>query len=415
MNHARFQEAIRKLRSEAASENFTIHYTLRNPPDGVGAGSDGVADQRIIETYIKALELAHSVMASPPFHRAGHLATDCTKRTDAFIVDILSITAGYLGFVHHHGDEVPFIVLPSRILESTRELEEMHAKAVAVHEVVHAFNNRERTLGTAESRLWRWYDEAMAVFVQTCVLADNPCWLRLVANWVDLPSACLDDDHPQAEYQAVLFLHYLASEFGPGFISDVWTQSDPYELPLGALERLIAAKGEMFSSADPHVDDVFRRYCLDSYFPLDAGTNNYAKAVFDRFHGRSVQHSFSLDKGGLIEEVDSLDHLSCRYYRVYLSGGVARAKVTLDRNLGSPLKVEVATVKPDQTRGTVVRLLPGTVSKRSNWETLSGTIHGSDLEGIDHLVVVVTNCGYRSDPNGQDFDGQRYTLRATAE
>lgn len=113
-----------------------------------------------------------------------------------------------------------------------------------------------------------------------------------------------------------------------------------------------------------------------------------------------------------------LDHLSCRYYRLYPQKGVSKVRVALEAHSRLPhnrrlplLRGFMATVTPNMHRERSASLpLPGE-NKRKKGGGLPWNAN------LDHVVVAVCNTGNRvADPRehfGPD-DGQEYTITASA-
>lgn len=404
-------EVINELPSEAESNNFIIRYGFRNPPSGPGLGGDGVRDQILILTYFQALESLYRVMTSPPWNRRCPIVGDL-KKTLVYVCDSPPFTA-------YDDNKVPCIVLPSRSSEPTTNAELRRAAAEAVHEATHLFNFTHRPHYETSSKPWIWFDEGMAVLLETLVVAGNPDYFRFMMNWIDMPEMPLDD--PMGKYQAGMFVRYLYMRMGVEFVNEVWTKSSVGIGPLDALAHFAALKNETFISADPTVEDIFASgYCIDPYFMCDHTGVGLAPDLFFRFGERAISQTLVLDPitDSEIEVKDFLDHLSCRYYRIYLKNDVKQLSVRMSFNqpcVRRIFKAEIATVTKHKMRSSVTRLHEEIAQDPDGCCHLNATLTGLDAGKIDHLLLVVSNCGVRSSANNIEHDDDKiYTIKVKA-
>ncbi|MCI0489895.1 MAG: DUF6055 domain-containing protein [Blastocatellia bacterium] len=396
-------EVIKKLPLTIESDHFIVHFGLRNPIDGRGLGPGGVRDRVLVLNVLYALERLHNTMTDSPWNR-DKPEVGAGGRTHVYLSDSSPFTAT-------DGQGIPFINLPCRNNDPTTQAEIRRAAAEAVHEATHVFNHRKRPFIDLFTDPWVWFDEGMALFMETLVVPGNPDYCRFLMNWIDMPEISLDDIH--AKYQAGMFIRYLSKRIGNEFINDVWTKSRETEKPLEALVRLMPA-GKIFLSHDPSVKDIFASgYCLDSYFLSDHGRAFLSPEVFIRYGERAVSESAVLKPDSIWEIMDSLDHLACRYYRFYLKGQVPKLRVSLrasDSNGVAPLKAEMATVILEMQRGEVKPLQITSSSESGEALEVFAEMDIQDSEGIDHIVLVVTNCGIKANHD----DGKEYTITASA-
>jgi len=309
--------------------------------------------------------------------------------------------------------KIPYIVLTSRNNEPTTQAELHRATSEAVHEATHLFNYSQRPLwDKIPAKRWEWFDEGLAVLMEMLVAKDNPDHFRFLMDWIDSPEVSLDLDHPAVKYQAGMFIHYVKELLGSKFVNDVWVNSDPDEEPLRALQRLMP-DGRKFFSSDAGVQDVFAGYCIDPYCLWD-----HASEVFLRFGERAVRESLRLPDRNDGEIKDSLDHLSCRYYRFYLNDGVDTLEVIMDVDShfeDTPLKAQIAVVTKDRRRSVPEPLRPRANGMDGD-STLSCVLRGLNSAEIDHIVLVVSNCGTNLSLNS-DFggdDGREYSFSGRA-
>jgi hypothetical protein len=391
------------------SDHFVIHFGYRNPRAGRGLGGHGIRDRALALTYMGALEALYKAMTSPPWRREPPV-TDEGGRTHVYVADTEPYT--------FHRRRVPFIVLSSRSNEPTTQAELHRAAAEAVHEAAHLFNFREHPMNDPNSYAWTWYDEGIAVLMEMIVASGNTDYFRFLMNWIDMPEVSLDD--PRGKYQAGMFVRYLSRRLGVEFVNNVWTKSLPGETPLDALARLTPA-GQTFISPNPDVSDIFASgYCIDPYFMWDHGCAALAPDILLRYGERAVAESLVMRRGDK-ETVEGrlLNHLACSYYRFYLRGGATRLTLSLyitDAPQATPLKVEVAVVTHEKRRERVEPLRPvpppdGVVGK------LSLTLGPVEPEDIDHVVLIVSNCGLRaarSQKGGPHDDKKPYVIEVAA-
>ncbi|HMG73132.1 MAG TPA: DUF6055 domain-containing protein [Pyrinomonadaceae bacterium] len=387
---------------EMKSDHFIIHYGMRNPYGGKGRGCEGVRDNTLVLTYLEALERLYDIMTEEPWSRPPPIV-DVGKRTHVFAHDSGAYTADD-PFADTSpewlGRSVPFIVLPCRSDETTTQAELQRAAAEAVHEGTHVFNYTNRPYDSLTSRNWEWFDEAFAVFMETMVVAGNPDYIRFLMNWVDMPEVPLD--HPSAKYLAGMFVRYLSKRLGNRWVNDVWVKSVEREDPLEAMQRLLPG-GMTLVSPDPTVQDLFASgYCMDPYFLWDHESKGLATDVFARYGERAISESCVLRPGGKPWTVkrEVLDHLACRYYRIYFKGNISQVTITLMmRNVGTagPLKAEAAIVTAERRRKDLRTLQPVPTPQPGQNHQLSTTLDNLVADDVDHLVLVVANCGKRRD------------------
>ena len=407
---------------ERESPHFLLRYNLRNPLNGKGYGAGGVRDDAMIDTYIAALERLYEVMTSPPWSRPPPIVGTEGKT----IVKVLNIAElkkrANDPFTDADLNGVPYICLPCGNDEPTVEGERLRAIAEAVHEATHVFNWRERPLrdlnATADlhsnPKWWWWMHEAMALYMETVVLKDNDDFHRFLRHWVVLPEVPLDEWNPG--YQAGTFLCYLDDMMGPEIINKIWTSSSPTEKPLQAIARVLMEEGCTFSSHSPDDADVFASgYCMSSYFLQDAGNARHVRNLFQRHGERAVSETFCLSMGDPQSAEDSLNHLACRYYRFFPDSRITKLEVNLlaDGSRGpTTLKAELAVVTRDKQRGPVYKLRPASSSASAGGSMrLSAEINQLAPGDIDHIVLVVSNCGFGGmEQHPQYYDGKKYTI-----
>lgn len=398
----------KSLKLTLPSEHFVVHYGLRNPREGRGLGSHGVRDRVLILTYLHALENLYAAITAKPWEREPPV-TGGDKKTHVYVFN----SGG--PFTAYDSRKIPYIVLPSRSNEPTTQAELHRAASEAVHEATHLFNYSQRPFHDKfHTKAWEWFDEGLAVLMEMLVGAGNPDYFRFLMDWIDSPEMPLD--HPAGKYQAGMFVRYLSKRLGLKFVNDVWVKSAPEEKPLEALERLMP-DGQRFLSADSAVRDIFASgYCIDPYFLWEHASVSLAPDVFVRYGERAVTESLTLPASNGQTINDELDHLACRYYRFYLKGGTHfEVKLTVnDACAVTPLKAEVAVVTTDMRRTHIEALCPAEAVDVEEG-CLSCVVGSLDSDEIDHIVLIVSNCGTGAtlNGNGGGDDGKRFRITAS--
>lgn len=406
------QPDIRKIMAELPltleSPHFIFHFGLRNPLNGTGMGVNGVRTKLVVVTYVEALEGLHQVMTSSPWLR-DLPPTGPEGKTHIYLLDDSPFTA-------YDRDYIPYIVLSCRSNEPTTQAELHRAAAEAVHEGTHLFNYKKRPMHDLNSEAWVWLDEGLAMLMEMLVAPGNPDYFRFLTNWIDMPEMSLDD--PDAHYASGMFVRYLSKKMGCEFVNDVWMKSKPQETPLETLERLMP-EGQRFISANPDDDDLFASgYCIDPYFIWDHGHPGVAPDVFLRYGERAISESCFLKAQANSEIQGFLDHLACRYYRFFLRSDVRSLEIVFDpleSACETPFKAEIVAITKEREREKRF-LLRGPEDGNDASQKLSVSLNNLDPDVLDHLVLVVSNCGMRSQLQGLRLhdDKKEYRIVASA-
>lgn len=381
-----------KLTLVKESDHFIVHYAMRNPRLGRGLGPHGVRDESLIDTYLVSLEKLYQTMISPPWNRDPPVVGPGGK-THVYVYN-----SGF-PFMTCDLAKVPYIVLTSRNSEPTVDAELKRAASEAVHEATHLFNFTKRPLyDKFNATRWEWFDEGLAVLMEMLVTEDNQDHHRLLIDWIDSPEMSLD--HPAGIYHVGMFIRYVGEYRGFEFVNDIWLESYPEEEPLQTLLRLTPEDEESFFS-DLGVAGLFAGYSFDPYF-----LKEHAYELFMRFGERAVSESLSLPDALGAKITDHLDHLSCRYYRLFLEEGVSGFTITVKVGDGAPLKAKAAIVTTDKNKQLLEPL-----SVQSDG-SLSLTLSELDAAEIDHIVLVISNCGTNTPWNGTavNHDAQEFTI-----
>ncbi len=384
---------VKALKGKRASSHFEVYYNLRNPKRNLGSGVAGVRSPALISCYIDGLERLHRAMISAPFSR-NHGDDGRPVRVYVFETSDLNEYRGE-PFTSTDEEDLPFIALPCRSAQPTLHGEHQYASTCAVHEATHVFNHWLRPM--QESSSWRWFDEAVAVFMEAWVYAGNPDHLRFGMNWSDAPEAPLD--HPRHHYSANIFAWYLAKSFGPEILSEAWMHGNKKFSALDAIADCVKTRQAILSSDDPKQRDVvFSDYCVDSYFLADSNSRGFLPELHARYGGRAITESFGIKKTTKKGPAEfAVDHLSCRYFLFDLSDDVEKVSVTVETQSVTGrtfLRAALCEVREDMSHGRIWPMDPG--EGRAGCVTFTTGAVEVNHEDLDHLVLVVSNCGYRS-------------------
>ncbi|MGA2185908.1 MAG: DUF6055 domain-containing protein [Bryobacteraceae bacterium] len=368
---------VELLTHELLLPHFVLHYCDRKVREGSGS-AHGVRDRAMVYEYADALERAFSALAARPFSLPPP-----QKPVPVYVFDTATLFPdGGAPFTSEDTEGSPYIGLPSRTHEPTVRAEIDRATASAVHEVAHVFCMSRRPLREPHSAVWAWFAEATAVFTEWLVLPGNPDTLRFAAGWCDWPETPLD--HKSAWYEAGMFVRYLARRCGQGLLREVWMASDERETPIEALVRSLSKKDW---------SGFFSDYAMDSYFLWDPASRGFAPDVYGRYGERAVQESFGLRPSASLALQGTLDHLACRYYRIYLAEGVAGLECQLVQSCGCKLQARMAVVTAEKRRDCD-QLLP----------QAGAALLQADPRRTDHVVLAVVNAGHAPGDDGLPYE-----------
>ncbi|MGE3818416.1 MAG: DUF6055 domain-containing protein [Isosphaeraceae bacterium] len=302
---SRIRELIRPLdrRLDTPGGLFRLFYGLRNPPVGRGLGLDGVESEKLVHRYASALDRTCEL-----FQKWGW---PTPRRGSEGIVPVYVFRTERLGF----GDcpltftgEVARRAYASRIAlrscfdEPRPEIRDQRASVEAAHEASHVFTHQFVPPIAAVGNLWRWFDEATAVFVESEVFPEYPESLRFGVYWNHCPEVPLTTWGGFGGYFAAWFVRYLVTTFGPEALLEVWRGADDRSGPLDVLERVLGARGSDLA-------EVFWEYVQRSY-----AFDEVAPGLGEAFGPRSITETF---RGPTAEgRPDPLFPMACRYYRV---------------------------------------------------------------------------------------------------
>lgn len=411
-------DLMTQLPERYESEHFTLHYALRNPPQGAGHGVHGVRDLSVVAVYAEALEAAFDVMRKSPWLRPPPLTNPVDGRTDVYICDVRE------SFVTVFRGSHPVILLASRNWEPTCEGERQRAMAEAAHEVMHLFNFSQRPWmpikGQCEavwgSELWRWLDEGMAINLEEQVLEDNQDRFRFLMDWIDRPEVSLDAR--RAIYQTAMFVRYLYHRFGEAFVNQVWIEALAEDTPVSAFNRM-SPSGEQFAVAETDQADLFSAYCRDAYFFNDPHSACHEPEAWRRFGARALTESFMLSAGDAAQTgTYELDHLACRYFRFTLAAEVEQLSLRMCVKREHSLKAELVAITSEGYQGNRQRLRITARNNSAKGEVwLAGEL-AVPADGNREVVLVVSNCGLRQQQENSTVahdDGQPFRLEVSAD
>jgi len=385
-------------------DHFVLYHMLSDTKR-FSANQHSANRRALLLVYLRSLESLWHTMSGQPFERMPPLVGS-KKKT---VVHVLDFGLPFTFEDQSDPAQPPHIVLRSSIREPTLEGRLARAEAEAVHEATHAFNHRHRpyhkTGTNMVTGLWRWFDEGTAMYMEMRVLPGVLDHYRFLGDWIAEPDIPLDAI--SAEYQTGMFVFYLVNRMGPAFISKVWEEAKPQESPLEAIERLSGERSV----------DILTDYFREAYFLCDPTRSMFFPEMYARFGGRVPAVSWILADGKMVgtEEEQSLDHLSCRYYRLDLSGDVETLRVkvlcsAVTDARGGVLRAELVTVTPDGRQGVSKLLLP---KVSSGVMELSAELRDIDPQAVDHAIVVISNIGtqVRANPREPHDDDQRYHVK----
>jgi hypothetical protein len=379
------------LPSNHDTEHFVLHYLSSDQRSG-RLGPQSVRGTAIIEDYAEGLEAAYRLLSSSPYSRHPP-RTDDTGKTHVYVCDPSMLIRAGCPFASHDAHHVPYIVLPSRSRGATLDEEKAVARAQAAHETTHAFNFLQRPLDQIDTAAWAWLDEGTAVHIEATLCPGAQVALPYAASWVSRPEIPLDVE--RAWYLAGAFVSYLCEKYGAEFLRQVWMQQDP--TALAAIGKVARGYGSPFVDATPGSLDLFARgYCTDSYFPAEAQPGKHLRYVYERYGSRVPTSSHELTIDHRREQfVGEIDHLACRYHRLYVGFGeecsVSVEAPCADRGL--LLKAHLAVVQSDGGQGHLVPLYPVGEPTEACMVKLAATLTSGYYRNADHLVLVVSNCG----------------------
>lgn len=380
MASSRIRELTRGLDRNLVTPGglFRLVYGLRNPPVGRGLGLDGVETEDLIHLYARALDLVHDRFRGwgwpTPRRRAEGTIPVYVFRTERL---------GYGDCPLTFTGEVAPRVYASRITlrscfdQPRPEIRRELAEVEAAHEAAHVFTHQYVPPIAAVGNLWRWFDEATAVFMESEIYPGHPESRKFGVYWNQCPEVPLTTWGETTwggfgGYFAAWFVRFLVKEHGPGLLLEVWRGADGRSAPLDVLGRVLGKNGQDLA-------DVFWEYAQRSYVPEEV-----APGLAESFGRRSVTETFvgPTARG----RPDPLFPLACRYYRVNWEGN--------EHSLTFEVSSE-GELDPSELRGALLTVgSDGQVTNRS--PMLAESDSESDLPSTSRL----TASGTRPGPGG---------------
>lgn len=346
MSQSRFRELTRSLSDVLVSPGglFRLHYGLRNPAVGRGLGLDGVEDLAIIERYASALDRVHELYNGwdwpTPVRDAEGTVPAYVFRTERLGLGDCPLT---IPVRLSGGVLASKLALRSVFDEPRHESRLERAEVEAAHEASHVFTHQFVPLTAAVAPLWRWFDEATAVFMESEAFPNHVESLRFGLHWNHCPEMALTTWGGVGGYFAAWFVRFLVQKQGPGLLLEAWRSGAAGRSgPLDALDRALKNRGTSLT-------ERFWDYTRQSF---DA--RRIDPRLVDAFGPRSITETFA---GPSAEgPADPLSPLACRFYRIAweTSDDALAVQVIGDPELGpSELRAAVLTVDGvDRIEGT---------------------------------------------------------------
>lgn len=394
----RFPDIAKLLPGDRRAGDFAIRFGVRDPQSGRGLGVHGVVGITLIDRYAEGLTRATQIL-----RRAGWQAPD--EPIEVLVCEPSEVSPRFqTPLTHPRIDGWPFVVLLSQPDGPTWGAALNRATVEAVHEATHAFNFRYYSW--KDEKNWIWLDEATAMFLEQFTFPEIGDRLRYARWWAAKPERPLDAN--DGWYEAGFFMQYVVQRYGVEFLSRLWTQrkKDSREDPFAGIQRALGSP--CFSSVDPHVDDVFGAgYCVDAYF-----TRTVLPDVAVRYGDRAVSWSFELNSPTtkLLPGGDRLDHLACKYYRIFLTRPVSGWRVTVTEELTSgsndgiaALKAYLVQVGPFGQQLGAKLPLEETASPEPEKVRPLAAQWPKPIADRAEFVLIVANCRWDKNANGRGF------------
>lgn len=396
-NRRRFDGFADRLPLSAESDNFHVRYGMRNPQRGRGLGAQGVRWDWLVPLYLDSLEMAYERMAA--YFGPDKPRTPANCKTLVLIGELSEFADGN-PFTFDDPARGPMIVLPCRNQEPTHDGFVQRAVAEAVHETAHVFNFTSRPSTIRRNNdPWTWVDEATAVTLERLVLPMNPDCLRYAMRWTDEPETPLDA--AGFWYASFPFMTHLVRR-DPQFGRQLWKgASASRQRPFEILSSLMGGAGRPYDTPDPEFVEAMLDFFVTAYFSWEQTSWSFLPDVVSRYGTRNLTESFVLSGTNEVQASGdvSIDHLACRYFRV-----IPRAKhrgltvkIEFTNRVDRPkLQVAVRPVNLDYPSPSFNRLVTPE-STHDHTVSVSCAIEPSNVDGIDHYIVVVANCGVCAD------------------
>jgi len=260
--------------------------------------------------------------------------------------------------------------LPSRTAKTTKSEELRYFRGVAVHEGTHCYCIQQSGFFRGQTYLpepWHWISEGTAVWMELRLL-DQSRGLRshealsLCRDWCDYP------EHPiltLGQYQCGMLVRYLAKQWGPALIGQLWTKGTWRDDPWDLIRRLIGK------------EHILPEYAVEAYFFGDPASACYSPEIAKRFLSRGLTESVVLETDSReITIPGMLQDTGVRYYAIRAGG---RNQINMAFRCGSGNCVAAVSASDTSLRRIGSATPLGSVSQQVS---LPG--------GAEHLVVAVT-------------------------
>ncbi|AGA31395.1 hypothetical protein [Singulisphaera acidiphila] len=361
---------------------FRVYYTMRDVFNGRSDERMGVFSRDLVLRYAHALEQTARKFLEwgwdAPLRWPQH-----GDRVPVYVFDTSQWVRAHAPFTQTNLWGYSLIGLRSDIPEPRYDVMWERADVEAVHEATHVFTHRNRRPeprfwgGVTRKDRWYWLDEGTAVFMEAQMFRGHKEPMRFATNFVYRPDLSLVDDGPGGGYFAAWFVRCLVLKHGHEILRDAWKQATPLDAdPIAVIDQALRRRNHSFDAA-------FTEYCVDS-----ASMCDFDFDVFTRHGNRSITESFRLSHVNApvqSSEVDWLEPLACRYYRVewdraqgrsievavkwesataidgvkavlipYCEDGFARRKLNLEMQPDRSELRRVVDLKADETRALLV-------------------------------------------------------------
>lgn len=220
----------------------------------------------------------------------------------------------------------------------------------------------------------------------------------MTRTWNDVPEASLDDE--QHWYASGAFVAYLVKSEKPDFLTTIWNYSRREASALEAIEEALKTRSKkLFSDNPKELNTMFSQYCIDSYTLWDTSGLGFLPDLYARYGERAVTESFPVMSGKSWQPgAYSLNHLACRYFLLDIRQDVSQLEVKMKtplRNGKTFLKAALVEIKENLGRGKTWPLKPNIIHAGDHTALFSTGPIPVDSVLLDHMVLVVSHCGYR--------------------
>jgi hypothetical protein len=384
-----FADFVRRLTAHQSSDHFQVWYQPATVLDGPPVGKNAVRDSGLVPLYLDSLELLYKRMRDR--HGWPAPVTDESGKTQVYVGHLPLISPSWDSpLMYYDRGRIPFIALPSRSREPAVSAVQQQAAASAVHEATHVFQfSLRETTGRHHAR-WNWFDESVAMYMESALLPDNHFWLNGYHDWYDATGVALDAS--EAQYCG-LFPTWLTKRFGEELLLSVCQSEEACHGPLRAIDHEVKKTAPAMVSSTPGVFRMFADYCDDAYFLTDAESHAHIEAVRQRFGVREATEYRTVAPGEPLElTTASLTKLSCCHYVIRGRRPISRMQVVVRPNPADAIGLRGSLAVAALTADGLKRLQHIELLSAGG-TTLRATIADLDAPGVDHVVLTLANCG----------------------